>query len=681
MRRLPLLTPIICAGFGLATLPTLALEPPPQWYAMRFAPNRMAIAPPVTQLELGAEFTMEAWVFIEKYQPNAYLLGKQHPSGSDPYWSYILLLSSDGLHLTLVESTGNAGEASSVTSSTELPLRTWVHVAGSLAGGTLRLFIDGVEAASGPSLGPPSPNPLPFGVGGCATGTGGPNANFTGAMRQVRVWSRALSEPELSTNAGKWLKGNEPGLLAYWPLDDGKDQTAHDLGQLHLALQRGLDATPNWSDPGWIHTAIVDQGPFFVGDEPFNAAPGCGTDPAQSCMNGSAVVDFDHDGSPDLLLTTTFFSSNLRFPPAPLVALQNDGHGHFADVTATVCPGVHTRCNGRFGLVSDFNGDGLMDVFFEDQGPDHGVGPGGQNILLFQTPDGRMEDVTSTHLPMRNVFTHATCAGDFNGDGRDDIFVAPIFTGSIAGALATGPRLLRNDGHGLFSRGTEGLPDRILRQANNVGTAAIDVNRDGYSDLVIGGGVWEKRDTLLLNDGHGNLLLAPENALPLRGPSPVFWNSMGHHITTGDLDADGWPDLLYYVPGTDGSTRWCLFLNNHNGTFRDASNQILFNPEDAQSGVWPRIADFNADGKPDFVIGGEPRLFLNTGGSRFVSGNEFWPLNLPGGNLESGDFDGDGSVDVVVVQGSSILLLRQLKAPDATLLADAPLPVHRHLSH
>lgn len=676
---------LTCIAFSSGALPALALEPPPQSYVMRFIPNVMAIAPPASQLELGGEFTMEAWVFVEKFQPWAYLLGKTDPSGGDPNWSYLLALSNDGRRVQLVQSTGKAGEVRDVQSPAELSLRTWTHIAGTLAGGRLRLFVNGVEVASAQSPGPPAPNPLPFGAGGCVSFNGGPNANFTGAMRQVRVWSRALSAGELKANAVKWLKGSEPGLLAYWPLDDGKGQAARDLGQNQVPLRRGLDPTPNWSDPGWIHSGVLDAGPFFELEGPFDVAPGCDNSTVP-CLGQGAVIDFDSDGAPDLLLTRCFYDSNARYPYAPMLALRNDGTGHFTDVSAAVCPDARSRATQGLA-VGDFNGDRRMDILVGDQGPDHPVGPGGQNHLLFQTADGRLEDVTAARVPLRNVFTHTVCAGDFTGDGLPDFFVGTIYTGSVAGSLVTGPRLYRNDGHGSFSRGTEGLPDRVLRQANNMGSVALDANMDGHLDLVIGGGLWEKRDTLLLNDGSGNLTLAPENALPLRDPSAQGGGAAGMHMTAGDLDGDGWPDLLYLEQSTAANfARLVLLLNNHDGTFRDASAQMLFDEDDPVADAnFPRIADFNGDGRLDFVIGRNewsgPKLLLNGGSGAFVDGHEFWPLARPSGNLLPADFDGDGDIDVVIngAMGPSIWLLRQVKAPDLALLRDDPRPPRRHL--
>jgi hypothetical protein len=76
---------------------------------MRFAPGFIAQAPAQPQLELGAEFTMETWVFLEKPQPRACLLGKMHPSGRDPYFSYVLGLSGDD-RVYFAQSTGETGE-------------------------------------------------------------------------------------------------------------------------------------------------------------------------------------------------------------------------------------------------------------------------------------------------------------------------------------------------------------------------------------------------------------------------------------------------------------------------------------------------------------------------------------------------------------------------------------------
>lgn len=672
----------ICLALAAFNIPVLAtaLAPPVQWRVLQFAPGQIAVAPPVPQLELGAAFTLEAWVFVEKFQPWAYLLGKTDPTDGDPYWSYLLALSADGSHVQFVQTTGRSGEISTVQSPAGLPLRTWTHIAGTLAGGTLRLFVNGVEVASGQSFGPPAPNPLPFGVGGCVYGSGGPNANFTGALRQIRVWNRALSADELKANANRQLTGTETGLLACWPLDDGSGQNARDLGPNHLPLQRGVAATADSNDPRWMHTVIVDQGPFFTLVDPLVVLPSPSA-PGKPTLNNGFVIDFDSDGIPDILLSTCYWS-DIRRPYAPVIALHNDGQGHFTDVTAAICPGARIRGGNGTHVVADFNDDGRQDIFIvdggeTDNGADAAGSPCGQNRLFLQTADGRLEDVSATRLPQRNLFTHCSAGGDFDGDGFPDIFVGSI-GGPTTSGLASGSRLLRNDSHGHFSRGVEGLPYDILRSSGAAGCAAIDVNRDGRPDLAIGGGVWPNHDTLLLNDGQGNLVLAPENSLPLSDPGSPDRGAAGQYISTGDLDGDDWPDLLYFREDLEGNqpARWCLYLNNRDGTFRDAGDQISFNPEVPQGGAPSRIDELNGDGKLDFILAVSKRLFLNTGGAHFVEANEFWPPNLPGLNILTADFDGDGDTDVALIEsfGQSVWLLRQVKAPSLDLLVEPTAP-------
>ena len=663
-------------AISLASAAT-ALTPPTQRQVMRFVPGRIAVAPASPALELGPEFTIEAWIFLEAYQPWAYLLGKVAASPGAPPWDYLLFLTEDGRHLQFQQSSGAA--MAGIQDPTELPLRTWTHVAATLGADTMRLFVGGSQVASGPSPGPPPANALPFGVGGAIEDSGWPNANFTGAVRQVRVWSRALPAEELRARDSA-LTGDEPGLLACWPLDDGSGQSARDLGPNHLALRRGLAAAWDEADPGWIHTAVLDAGPFFSLEGPFEVVPGC-DNVAIPCLGVGTVIDFDSDGVPDLLLTRAYFNPTRAFPYAPMVCLHNDGHGGFTDVSVTVCPQARNRTMANFA-VADFDGDGRQDLLVADGGPDHAFGPGGQNHLLLQTPDGRLEDATAERLPLRNVFTHTVCAADFSGDAKADVFVGTIFTATGAGALATGPRLHVNDGHGHFSRGVAGLPPEIARGGAWT-SAAVDVDRDGDLDLVMSSGMWPMNDTLLINDGSGSFTLAPENALPERHTAPY---GAAMHMTSADLDGDGWPDLLHFEQTPEQAlARLCLFLNNHDRTFRDASSQIVLDSSDApvDNVGYPRIVDLDRDGRPDFVFGtyggNGPRPMLNAGGGLFVDGSEFWPLLRPSGQVLPADFDGDGDVDVIIdgAMGSSIWLLRQVKAPDLRLLKGDPRPPRR----
>jgi hypothetical protein len=137
------------------------------------------------------------------------------------------------------------------------------------------------------------------------------------------------------------------------------------------------------------------------------------------------------------------------------------------------------------------------------------------------------------------------------------------------------------------------------------------------------------------------------------GPTKYWTNK----VEIADLNGDGRPDLLfanggdYSTPGAPEPSQ--VFLNNGPGQmFREATTETL--------GTTPNLArvikarDLNADGFVDIIIGTtyqtQSRLFLGTGQGRF---KEVTSVNLPSvllsvGDLEAGDVDGDGDLDLML---------------------------------
>lgn len=108
----------------------------------------------------------------------------------------------------------------------------WHHVAMTFdaQGGpeNLRLYVDGRFSASATAVGPVLASSEPLFVGG---GAGGVYQTFRGAVDEVRVWNRALSEAEIRQGTVSRTRASQPGLLAYYPLD----------GSTREATGRGLD--------------------------------------------------------------------------------------------------------------------------------------------------------------------------------------------------------------------------------------------------------------------------------------------------------------------------------------------------------------------------------------------------------------------------------------------------------
>ena len=189
-----------------------------------------------------------------------------------------------------------------------------------------------------------------------------------------------------------------------------------------------------------------------------------------------------------------------------------------------------------------------------------------------------------------------------NGDGKTDLLVTKGGNSLPAGSPEYQAKIFWGDGHGNFQLAPEGtLPSLPI----SAGTAAAgDFDRDGRLDLFIGGRILPgqypstPRSALLVNRGGRFEDVTDERAPGLRQIGMVtaaLWS---------DVDGDGWIDLLLTVDW--GSVHY--FHNNH-GALEDWSEKTGFSS--AGTGWWTSLAtaDFNGDGKPDYVVG---NVGLNT---------------------------------------------------------------------
>lgn len=234
-----------------------SLRPPEQESVLHFELNRIAIPVQHPDLVPRGPLTYEAWVYFEDLLAGVVMGRGNFPrEGSDPHASAILRTRIRFRTMEFSASTGDPGTFIGTETREDLVLRAWYHVAGTDDGDSLRLFINGQIADTGPSPGPRVTElPIPFAVGNVSTPDGGETfEGVVGALRQVRVWDRALGQEELTANATRFLAGSEDGLVAYWPLDDGSGQVARDLGPNGLTLTLGTTPEQDVEDPEWILT-------------------------------------------------------------------------------------------------------------------------------------------------------------------------------------------------------------------------------------------------------------------------------------------------------------------------------------------------------------------------------------------------------------------------------------------
>jgi hypothetical protein len=218
---------------------------------------------------------------------------------------------------------------------------------------------------------------------------------------------------------------------------------------------------------------------------------------------------------------------------------------------------------------------------------------------------------------------------DARGTGHADLLVTRGGVAQPADSSEYQPKLWLNDGAGHF---TAAPADALPALPISIGAvAAADFDRDGKLDLFIGGrvvpGEFPKapRSALLLNRG-GKF----EDATDRLAPS---LRNLG--LVTGaiwsDVDGDGWIDLLVTLEW--GQVKY--FHNRSGQGFDDWTEQAGF--ARAGNGWWRSIAsaDFNGDGKPDFVVG---NAGLNT---QYQVDAEHPAL------LFAGDFSGRGTTALI----------------------------------
>ena len=187
--------------------------------------------------------------------------------------------------------------------------------------------------------------------------------------------------------------------------------------------------------------------------------------------------------------------------------------------------------------------------------------------------------------------------------------------------------------------GLRPAPDRPANGQYPVPIAAADLNGDGALDFVVGSA----------NDAPVNGLLSvllgnPRGEFrPITTPTSDLQTPVD--LAIGDLNGDGFPDLVYIT------TTLNVKLGNGQGGFNPIGTTVDL---PGASGLPYRvaIADFNLDGIPDIVVArvgtNDVTVLLGDGSGKFKAQD---PLRLPIVNRPSiavADFDGDGNPDVAV---------------------------------
>lgn len=87
------------------------------------------------------------------------------------------------------------------------------------------------------------------------------NNTFNGLISQCRIWNVARTQNQINESKDIVVPGNEPGLLAYWEMNNDDDQIVKDeTGQFDGVLGSTIqdeDEDPTWSEDGCVEIIII----------------------------------------------------------------------------------------------------------------------------------------------------------------------------------------------------------------------------------------------------------------------------------------------------------------------------------------------------------------------------------------------------------------------------------------
>ena len=344
---------------------------------------------------------------------------------------------------------------------------------------------------------------------------------------------------------------------------------------------------------------------LYVADDSgrFTARPQAIRVPISELEGHSAVTAGDVDGDNDLDIwvmqykfpyvrgqfPTPYYNANDGFPS---YLLLNDGHGKFTEATGLAGLAAKGRRRTYSGSFVDFDGDGDLDLL--------NVSDFAGLDLYLNNGKGKFTDITEQLGDTRYSFGMSHALGDFNGDGRLDLYMAGMGSTTARRLESMGAgraeytkhqayRMKMGYGNRLYLGGEAGFKqspdsDAVSRAGWCWGVTSADFDLDGDRDIYIANGHLSRgsckdhctvfwRHDIYINNSADSLVMNKFFTSPEHGKFSTSWNGFEHNV---------------------------FYLNAGQGRFENVAFLLGVSHEfDARMVV---SADFDADGLPDLLV-------------------------------------------------------------------------------
>jgi hypothetical protein len=253
--------------------------------------------------------------------------------------------------------------------------------------------------------------------------------------------------------------------------------------------------------------------------------------------------------------------------------------------------------NGGGVALGDINNDGLTDIYFSGNRVD--------NKLYLNKGDFQFEDITDkAGIAGKAAWNTGVTMADVNSDGFLDVYLCN--SGDIEGDNRSNELYINNQ-DGTFTE----VADAYGLANEGLSTHAVffDYDRDGDLDCyllnnsyqAIGSFNLERNERPKRDEKGGDVLYRNDGGkfTDVSEAAGIYGSIIGFGlgVTVGDVDRDGWPDI--YV-SNDFFERDYLYVNNHDGTFRETLTEAMSSISAASMGA--DMADINNDGYGEIFV-------------------------------------------------------------------------------